>query len=331
MPWKPSYTRDEAVEALAVAESWADALRYLGLSPYGKNFTTLRKWAAIWKIATPHLPAHRPRRSGPRFSELQARDAIARSRSWTEALRRLGYCPTGGNPRTLKTWAHRWGIPTEHFDPWAANREALGRANERIPLEDVLVEGSTYSRSNLKLRLYEAGFKKPACEICDQGEIWQGRPIGLILDHINGIRNDNRLENLRILCPNCAATLDTHCGRNGRVIPLTRKCERCEREFRVKYRTHRYCSRGCGSRWNRKTSPKGQFGVPNARRRKVERPPYDQLLREIEKTSYVAVGRKYGVSDNAIRKWVRFYEREAERKRMEGELANGSQLALPDA
>ena len=44
--------------------------------------------------------------------------------------------------------------------------------------------------------------------------------------------------------------------------------------------------------------------------RTVARPPYDQLLREVEATSYVAVGRKYGVSDNAIRKWVRAYERE---------------------
>jgi transposase-like protein len=65
--------------------------------------------------------------------------------------------------------------------------------------------------------------------------------------------------------------------------------------------------------------------------RKVERPPYDQLLREIEETSYLAVGRKYGVSDNAIRKWVLWYEREAERCRLEGQLANGSQLVLPDA
>ena len=48
------------------------------------------------------------------------------------------------------------------------------------------------------------------------------------------------------------------------------------------------------------------------RERSEERPPYEQLLREIEATSYVAVGRKYGVSDNAIRKWVRAYERERE-------------------
>ena len=49
------------------------------------------------------------------------------------------------------------------------------------------------------------------------------------------------------------------------------------------------------------------------RTRRVERPPYDQLMREIAETGYSAVGRKYGVSDNAIRKWVRAYERERAR------------------
>ena len=51
--------------------------------------------------------------------------------------------------------------------------------------------------------------------------------------------------------------------------------------------------------------------------RKVNRPPYEQLLEEIEATSYLAVGRKYGVSDNAVRKWVRFYERQIEREAAE--------------
>ncbi len=60
-------------------------------------------------------------------------------------------------------------------------------------------------------------------------------------------------------------------------------------------------------------------GVPCLEKRKVDRPPYEKLLEEIEKTSYVAVGRKYGVSDNAVRKWVRFYERQIEREAAEKE------------
>jgi hypothetical protein len=55
-------------------------------------------------------------------------------------------------------------------------------------------------------------------------------------------------------------------------------------------------------------------GVPRPESRRAERPPYLKLLEEIEATSYLAVGRKYGVSDNAVRKWVRFYENQIERE-----------------
>jgi len=82
--------------------------------------------------------------------------------------------------------------------------------------------------------------------------------------------------------------------------------------FRAKHRVQRYCSRYCGTR--RLSDHHDQRGVPRPGSRKVERPPYEQLLEEIEATSYLAVGRKYGVSDNAVRKWVRFYERQMERE-----------------
>ena len=77
--------------------------------------------------------------------------------------------------------------------------------------------GSTYGRQHIKRRLLAEGLKEPRCELCGQGEIWQGKPMSMILDHINGVRDDHRLENLRMVCPNCAATLDTHCGRRNRI------------------------------------------------------------------------------------------------------------------
>jgi hypothetical protein len=251
---------------------------------------------------------------GPRFTEEAAREAIARSKSWTEALRRLDYCPTGNNPATLKKYAAKWGIGTDHFDPYAGVMEAIRKP--RRPLEEILVEHSTFSRSNLKQRLYEAGLKQPRCEMCGQDETWRGRHMSMILDHKNGVRNDNRLENLRMLCPNCAATLDTHCGRAKETPPPLRNCARCGEMFRAKYRKQRFCSRHCGMRRERGPTRCGR-GVPNPESRKVDRPPYEQLLEEIEATSYLAVGRKYGVSDNAVRKWVRFYERQREREAAE--------------
>lgn len=213
--------------------------------------------------------------------------------------------PAGGNHAVLRRWVDQvWLIPTDHFD----GGENRVPQTEPTPLEAVLVENSTYSRNALKRRLYEEGLKERVCEMCGQDENWHGRTMSLILDHINGVPDDNRLNNLRIVCPNCAATLDTHCGRKNRREPEIRSCRRCGRQFQAKYRDHRYCSHSCGTRWDR-AKLRGQ---PKTSIRRVARPPYEQLLAEIEAHGYCAVGRKYGVSDNAVRKWVKFYERERE-------------------
>jgi len=238
---------------------------------------------------------------GPRYSEQEAREAIAKSLSWTEALRRLGMCHSGGAHLILKKYAALWGVATDHFDPYASLRGS-GKQSCR-PLDEILVEHSSFSRGRLKERLYEVGLKRPICEMCGQGELWRGRLMGMILDHINGVSDDHRLENLRIVCPNCAATLDTHCGRGRLIYRATQDCARCGAAFRPKCATQRYCSRECGTRHERK-------GVARPGARRVERPPYPQLVREVHALGYCGTARRYGVSDNAIRKWIRAYERE---------------------
>ena len=230
----------------------------------------------------------------PRYSEAELRAVVPRATNLTEVLRHFGLRPAGGNHRLLRRWLDTWGISTEHFigTPHGPPRR------EPIALEEVLVLGSTYQRSQIKQRLYDTGLKQRRCELCGQGEEWRGRRMSLILDHINGIADDNRLENLRIVCPNCAATLETHCGRANRRGRPPKDCLHCGASFTPKFREQRYCSRTCGARYDREA------------RRRVVRPPYEQLLAEVAATSWCAVGRKYGVSDNAVRKWVRAYERE---------------------
>jgi hypothetical protein len=219
--------------------------------------------------------------------------------------------PAGGNHRTLRRYVEQvWQIPTDHFDPDRARNDALQR--DPIPLSRILVEASTYSRAHLKTRLFKQGLKSRRCELCGQDEMWRGRRMALILDHINGVANDNRLENLRVVCPNCAATLDTHCGRQNRLDSDPSKCLHCGGEFWPGYASQRYCSRYCGVRRKRD-------GRARTEQRKVRRPPYSHLLREIRVLGYVGTGRRYGVSDNAIRKWLRQYEHERSRAQSQEE------------
>jgi hypothetical protein len=235
---------------------------------------------------------------------------------WADALRFLGYPVKGANYRTLQRWAARWGISTDHFDPNA--RRGAATAGRAAPLREVLVENSTYHRGHLKKRLFESGLKDRSCEMCGQGERWRGTRMTLVLDHINGVSNDNRLENLRIVCPNCDATLDTHCGRN---LPRERTCPGCKQPFAPENVGHRYCSQKC---WGMVAAAR-YLGVARPETRKVDRPSYEQLMADVESMSFVAIGRKYGVSDNAVRKWIRWYEHRAER-----EGVSGGEEEMPD-
>lgn len=138
-------------------------------------------------------------------------DVIKKSRSYSDAVRKLKLNDGHGNRKTIIKYIKLYNVDISHFD---YKGDSI-TVNNKKDLKTVLIENSTYNNtSSLKRRLYSEGLKKRKCELCGQGEMWQGKKMSLILDHKNGIHNDNRLENLRIICPNCNATLETHGGRN---------------------------------------------------------------------------------------------------------------------
>lgn len=195
-------------------------------------------------------------------------------------LDKLNLRKAGGNYMVINKYIIEYDLDLSHF---ISGKFQMGsNPKTKIPLEEILVENSTYSRKNLKKRLYDENILERVCCLCGQGEEWNGMKISLILDHINGVYNDNRIENLRIVCPNCNAGLDTFAGRNTN----TKK---------------NICS--CGNKKFRKSEKCNSCA--GEERRKVERPSVDQLLKEVEEVGYSATGRKYGVSDNAIRKWIK--------------------------
>lgn len=218
------------------------------------------------------------------------------SKTITEVIKKMGLRAAGGNFKSIKKRIEKYEIDTSHFESDKIRKEKLSnyiRLHHKKSLIECLTEDSNYSRKNLKDRLYLEGLKEKKCEICGQGEIWRGKKMSLILDHINGIWNDNRIENLRIVCPNCNATLPTHCGKNKSKQNI----------LKTKY----------GFSINddvdfRKILTVAKIDA-SIKKRIVDRPPYDVLIQEVNEFGYSATGRKYNVSDNAIRKWIKLYEK----------------------
>lgn len=151
-----------------------------------------------------------------KYSNERLVQALRTSRSIRQALVSIGMAPAGGNYLTAHRLIQDLGIDTSHMLGMGWNKgNVLGLvAPNTIPLEDILVEGSTYTNtSRIKTRLIASGLKKACCEHCGLSE-WNGQGISLELNHMNGDRFDHRMENLQLLCPNCHAQTETYRGKN---------------------------------------------------------------------------------------------------------------------
>lgn len=121
------------------------------------------------------------------------------------------------------------------------------------------------------------------------GPEWQGKELVLVLDHINGIHSDNRLNNLRLLCPNCNSQTSTFAGRNTIYRKKNVYCNSCFRILKYK---------------NKNTLCSDCF---NIKRRIVERPSKELLQKELWEIPTSILCKKYNVSDTAIAKWAKAY------------------------
>lgn len=194
-----------------------DLLQRLGLAAYGGNYESVRGRLARLGALDARFCPRRSRRS-PALIEIsgeELRAAALGARSLAEILRRLQLPVTAASYRALRDQlAHREidvsGLPGV---AWRRGRQDL----PRVPLEQLLVVGRARSVGHLKRRLIRESVLAARCATCGIAERL-GHPAPLELDHINGDRRDNRIENLRLLCPNCHTLTPTYRGRNiGRV------------------------------------------------------------------------------------------------------------------
>lgn len=184
--------------------------------------------------------------------------------------------------------------------------ESVSNVAKKLDLSEILQKDRPYKSSSLKKRLIEEGLKKDICEICGQLPEWNNKPLVLQLDHINGDHNDNRLENLRILCPNCHTQTETFSNKKSKKIKYCLDCG-CEINSRSTY------CRKCGPKHSNNSSRKVSLS---------DKPSKEELFEMIKTMSFVDIGKKYGITDNSIRKWCKNYGLPSTKKELRDLLQN---------
>lgn len=147
-------------------------------------------------------------------------ECVKNSYSTTEALLKLGYNSPSNFYTSFKRYIIKYNIDISHF---LSFKEIISKRKlnwNKYSLSEILIENfnGNLSGTVIKQKLYKNKLKQPICELCNQDENWKTGKISMILDHINGDNRDNRIENLRIVCPNCDATLSTYKGKNKKRI-----------------------------------------------------------------------------------------------------------------
>ncbi len=141
-------------------------------------------------------------------------EAVQNSFSYRQVLFKINLREAGGNYEQIKKYIHENHFNISHFRGMGWSKGLKGIGKPRIELNKILIKKSYFQSHKLKKRLFKAGLKPQHCEECGWAKRSEDGRLPLELDHMNGDRHDNRIENLRILCPNCHSLQPTHRGRN---------------------------------------------------------------------------------------------------------------------
>jgi hypothetical protein len=206
-----AYTRERLEEAARGARSLSEALLSLGVDPRSSTRRYVSDRMRKLGVDVSHFE-----REGVRWTRDVLERAVAASTNMCEVLRHLGLEVVGGHHTHISRRIKAYGIDTSHFRvPTRRGKPWRPRTPEAFLVEQPADRARRIPSDRLKWAMTSSGVAE-RCALCGTEAVWRGRPLPLEADHIDGDWRNNRIENLRILCPNCHSTTDSYRGRGKR-------------------------------------------------------------------------------------------------------------------
>jgi len=261
-------------------------------------------------------------------------ELIKNAKSFSAVLRLLKLRP-GSNHRTLMKYIKIHNIDVTHITKLSSNQSGLKRTKDnRLTGLDVCIDNSPYSDKTLKKVIKREKLLEYECAICepsfikyeDEIPVWNNKILVLQLDHINGKFNDNRLENLRWLCPNCHSQTDTFAGKKNKKHYNCKDCNKTLKNrdsicrvchpLKIAYKPRKekikkekilkFC-KDCPKQVNNKSTrcSSCDYAFRKTQNKRLTPEFKIWLTAEVEKRSILAISKDFEVSDNAVRKWCK--------------------------
>ncbi|QCD56166.1 HNH endonuclease signature motif containing protein [Streptomyces hawaiiensis] len=208
-----AYTRERLEEAARGARSLSEALGRLGVDP--RSSTRRYVFGRMKKLG---VDVSHFEREGVKWTRDVLERAVGASTNMCEVLRFLGLEVVGGHHTHISRRIKAYGIDTSHFQvPTRRGKPWRPRTPEALLVEQPVDRARRIPSDRLKWAMTSLGVAE-RCALCGTKAVWRGRPLPLEVDHIDGSWRNNRLQNLRLLCPNCHSTTDSYRGRGKRRV-----------------------------------------------------------------------------------------------------------------